>query len=289
MNNNQQPGGQLHLTRVGVTVAVIIVVLAALWGVWFFATKAMAQPSRIDYLHLDNQRAIATTSLEAYDPIVEDFTAHYNAAYTEDVSADEKESIKKHYDTKFNDELAITDDRLDSMQESIALKNAAVQAKYGQFNRDYRHMLEYITQTRSTATQVVEVISGMCSKVTKISASGDYAKRFVDESQACMDKLAEAKKHVTPSAQAMMTRLQSMYKSHHEAFKKSVDEKNNTLRIAYASAGLLGLLSINRELSSIQKDYSTAEATASQKLEQALSSSSNELHATLTKASSEKE
>ena len=266
-------------------VIVTVIVAAILVGasfVWLFAKNSAAQPTHLDYLKLENQREVADISIGAYDPILEDFASRYRIAYMEEFSGDEKAAIKNDFSEQFDAEAELSEHRFDEMDASIALKDDAVQAKYRQFSNDYRAMVGYFRLYKSTATQIIEAVSGSCKKVTRLDiGSDDYPKNFVNTSQKCLDTLAAAKKHSTPSARIMIAGLENMYKTRQDAFKKVVNEKDKIERFGLQATALISLLDINMELAKLQADYQAAETKEYEATKNAVNQSNQALRSIL--------
>lgn len=258
----------------------IVLCIAAL--VYVLVQNAAAQPSQRDYRHLDNQRSAIDTSSEAYDPLLEDFSVRHRTAYMEDFSSDRKSDITQRYNTSFDNEVKLSEQRLTDMEASLALKNERVHTKYQQFARDYRALLGYYKQYKSTGTELVGAISGVCKKVTRLDpGDDDYAKKFVVASDKCLTALAKAKKATTTSAKGMITSLEKMYSARQDAFKKVAKEKNETVRAAELTGALITLLSINSELAQIQSDYEAAETKEYDTIKSDMNASSGALHEVL--------
>ena len=252
----------------------------------FVTVSATAQPTKTDFVHLENRRKVVDISTDSFSPIFTEFSAAYQTAHTENQSNEARQELKEAMLSKFEDEKDIGEKRMRTMSGSIALKNPQVHKEFEAFKVAYEDAIMYTDEYARTSTAIVEAVSGSCGKVTKLEPSDEgYAENFVDASDTCLTKLADAKQNVSPSGKEMLTSLEKVFKERRDAFKKVVDESDEFQRNLMRVQALVSVLGINSELQSIQKKYESAATKEYDEVASSFNSASETLSKTLNELS----
>ena len=245
-------------------IAALAVILATLVGV--FAVSALRQPDSNDYKRLDSQRKIVDLSMNAYNPLLETFSADYQNVFSEGRPSEEITSLRKDYFDSFERDRDINRARLKTMESSIALRDPVLKRSFENYQQRYGAVVNYYDQYSLDIASINESIAGPCAKLSQMNVSvSTFAADYTKAADICLSALGSSKSSSSPAAKQLLTGVETLVKKRRDAFKSSAEKEGFDQKISNFTA-LLTLLDINTEVKDIQLRYETEVKTDYTKL-----------------------
>ncbi|MGP0223462.1 hypothetical protein [Paenarthrobacter sp. NCHU4564] len=274
----QQPVGKTRRRTPIIIVVVALVLAAGGLGTWW----ALSRPEgaqRADVARLDKQRVIVDTSMNLYDPLVQDFTARYTNVVSESADEQEKETVLQQETERLQRESRTNRARLDQMAESPALGDGSLADAFNRFKEHYGAVVDYNDQRITNTANITRSVGGPCAPLHADLnvTSPTYAEDYVKTADACLGALADAKDTSDPATVELLTGIEGVIKGQRDKQQEVLDATSELERLAKRTTAGVALLDINDALGKVRTTYETAVKESSTKLVDEANSSNEEL------------
>ncbi len=275
--------------RSGRTALIIVIVVLALVGtgvgVWL-TTSRSSGPNKADVVRLDKERTIVDTSMNLYDPLVQQFTARYTNAVSEDAEKPEIEQVLSKEGEVLQRESRANLDRLEHMTTSPALQAKDVADAFGAFKEHYGAVIAYQDQQVINTVNITRSVGGPCAPLhTELNvASETYPEDYVKTADACLAALAGAKDKADAETVQLLTDIEKVIKEQRDKQQKAVEAKSEFERLALKTTAAVGLLDINQAFAKARTTYETTVKAKQTKLVEDANNSNKALETALKKS-----
>jgi len=259
--------------------AVVLLLVAG----WVVFRQATTTPKQADFAHLNNQRVILDTSMNAYDPLMTDYANAYINAYQEERPLEETTALRDDYRSQFEREMQANTNRLQQMESSVALREPAVADSFKTFKDRYEAVIGYYERYGRNVAVVAESVGGPCARLSELNvAKASYAADYVKAADTCLTKLDEAKKGSDEATTSLLTSVEKLVKERRTKFADTLG-KDDFERSARLMMGLALMLGTNADVSKAQAEYQAKVDKEYIRLVEQANASNKDLEETLQK------
>ncbi|GGJ19303.1 hypothetical protein GCM10010052_15830 [Paenarthrobacter histidinolovorans] len=261
-----------------IVVAVVLALVAGGFGAWF----AFLRPTgvqRADVERLDKQRGIVDSSMNLYDPLLEEFTARYTNVVAEEEDEQAKEQVLNRESDLIKRESAANTGRLDAMAASPVTQEAEIAEAFRRFKDQYGAVIAYNDQRLINTANITRSVGGPCAPLHKdLNVSGgNYAQEYVTTADSCLLALAGAKDKADADAVQLLGGIEEVIKGQRAKQQEVLDATDDLARLAKRTTAGVALLEINEALNKVRTTYEEAVKASSTKLVDDANASNAEL------------
>ncbi|MCP2049857.1 UNVERIFIED_ORG: ferredoxin-thioredoxin reductase catalytic subunit [Paenarthrobacter nicotinovorans] len=269
--------GSSRRTRI-IVVAVVLALVAGGFGAWF----AFLRPTgvqRADVERLDKQRGIVDSSMNLYDPLLEEFTARYTNVVAEEEDEQAKEQVFNRESDLIKRESAANTGRLDAMAASPVTQEAEIAEAFRRFKDQYGAVIAYNDQRLINTANITRSVGGPCAPLHKdLNVSGgNYAQEYVTTADSCLLALAGAKDKADADTVQLLGGIEEVIKGQRAKQQEVLDATDDLARLAKRTTAGVALLEINEALNKVRTTYEEAVKASSTKLVDDANASNAEL------------
>ncbi|WP_189015594.1 hypothetical protein [Paenarthrobacter histidinolovorans] len=279
MEETTVESGRGSSRRTGIiVVAVVLALVAGGFGAWF----AFLRPTgvqRADVERLDKQRGIVDSSMNLYDPLLEEFTARYTNVVAEEEDEQAKEQVLNRESDLIKRESAANTGRLDAMAASPVTQEAEIAEAFRRFKDQYGAVIAYNDQRLINTANITRSVGGPCAPLHKdLNVSGgNYAQEYVTTADSCLLALAGAKDKADADAVQLLGGIEEVIKGQRAKQQEVLDATDDLARLAKRTTAGVALLEINEALNKVRTTYEEAVKASSTKLVDDANASNAEL------------
>lgn len=261
-----------------IVVAVVLALVAGGFGTWF-AFFRPAGVQRADVESLDKQRGIVDSSMNLYDPLLEEFTARYTNVVAEEEDEQAKEQVFNRESDLIKRESAANTGRLDAMAASPVTQEAEIAEAFRRFKDQYGAVIAYNDQRLINTANITRSVGGPCAPLHKdLNVSGgNYAQEYVTTADSCLLALAGAKDTADADTVQLLGGIEEVIKGQRAKQQEVLDATDDLARLAKRTTAGVALLEINEALSKVRTTYEDAVKASSTKLVDDANASNAEL------------
>ncbi len=261
-----------------IVVAVVLALVAGGFGAWF----AFLRPTgvqRADVERLDKQRGIVDSSMNLYDPLLEEFTARYTNVVAEEEDEQAKEQVFNRESDLIKRESAANTGRLDAMAASPVTQEAEIAEAFRRFKDQYGAVIAYNDQRLINTANITRSVGGPCARLHKdLNVSGgNYAQEYVTTADSCLLALAGAKDKADADTVQLLGGIEEVIKGQRAKQQEVLDATDDLARLAKRTTAGVALLEINEALNKVRTTYEEAVKASSTKLVDDANASNAEL------------
>lgn len=239
-----------------IVVVVVIAVVAAGLGTWFIASRPDGV-ERLDVVRLDKQRVIVDSSMNLYDPLMQQFSARYSSVFSEDATEQEKAQVLNQEGEQLKRDSRTNMDRLELMGSSPALKEGEIGDAYSEFKDHYGAVISFNDQLLINSASITRSVGGPCSPLhSKMNiASESYPEDYVKAADVCLAALEAAKDGADAETTTLLTDVQDVIRGQRDKQQEALDGKDDFERAGKRMIAGLAILDINDALLKAQTKY----------------------------------
>jgi len=261
-----------------IVVAVVLALVAGGFAAWF----AFLRPTgvqRADVERLDKQRGIVDSSMNLYDPLLEEFTARYTNVVAEEEDEQAKEQVLNRESDLIKRESAANTGRLDAMAASPMTQEAEIAEAFRRFKDQYGAVIAYNDQRLINTANITRSVGGPCAPLHKdLNVSGgNYAQEYVTTADSCLLALAGAKDKADADTVQLLGGIEEVIKGQRAKQQEVLDATDDLARLAKRTTAGVALLEINEALNKVRTTYEEAVKASSTKLVDDANASNAEL------------
>ncbi|MGR0158733.1 hypothetical protein [Paenarthrobacter nitroguajacolicus] len=268
-----------------IVVAVVVAVVAAGFGTWFALSRPTG-PGRADVVRLDKQRVIVDSSMDLYDPLVQQFSGRYSSVISEKAGQTEEDKVLGQDGERIVRESQANRDRLEQMGASPSLQDQEVSESFNRFKDQYGAVIAYNDQLKTNTTNITRSVGGPCAALhsTLNVASETYATDYVKIADDCLAALVTAKDGADAETTTLLTEVEAVIRGQRDKQQAVLDSKDAFERLSKSTIAGLALLDINDAFAKAQTTYETATKDKYSKIIESANSSNSEFEGVLKKS-----
>ncbi|MFK4640332.1 hypothetical protein [Paenarthrobacter histidinolovorans] len=279
MEETTVESGRGSSRRTGIiVVAVVLALVAGGFGAWFTFFRPTGV-QRADVERLDKQRGIVDSSMNLYDPLLEEFTARYTNVVAEEEDEQAKEQVFNRESDLIKRESAANTGRLDAMAASPVTQEAEIAEAFRRFKDQYGAVIAYNDQRLINTANITRSVGGPCAPLHKdLNVSGgNYAQEYVTTADSCLLALAGAKDKADADTVQLLGGIEEVIKGQRAKQQEVLDATDDLARLAKRTTAGVALLEINEALNKVRTTYEEAVKASSTKLVDDANASNAEL------------